>query len=66
MSEHNCASCRFRAKYDQNPRSLLGRIWRWHATWCPGWKNYIGALPAEQRTALTARYNLNDGKQVKP
>jgi hypothetical protein len=22
------------------PTSLLGRIWRWHTRWCPGWKAY--------------------------
>ncbi len=36
MANHNCEKCGFRAKYDRDPRSLLGRIWRWHANWCPG------------------------------
>jgi hypothetical protein len=38
MAENNCEHCGFRAKYDNNPKSFLGRIWRWHAGWCPGWK----------------------------
>ena len=31
MSEPGCATCSFRAKYDDRPKSLLGRLWRWHA-----------------------------------
>ena len=33
MAAHNCENCKFRAKYDDNPASFLGRIWRWHAGW---------------------------------
>ena len=58
MSEVNCENCAFRAKYDQNPRSILGRIWRWHAGWCPGWRTYMSSLPDEQRTALAEKYKL--------
>ena len=56
--KHNCESCAFRAKYDNNPRSLLGRIWRWHAGWCPGWKSYITSLPDEQRRDLARQYQM--------
>jgi len=28
MADHNCEDCGFRAKYDNNPKSLLGRLWR--------------------------------------
>ena len=56
--EQGCESCRFRAKYDQNPKSLLGRLWRWHAGWCPGWKKYITSLPDDQRRELAGRYRL--------
>ena len=36
-----CETCGFRAKHDKNPKSLLGRLWRWHAgcmepTFAPG------------------------------
>jgi hypothetical protein len=58
MADHNCVNCAFRAKYDKNPRSLLGRIWRWHAGWCPGWKKYIMSLPEDERIALAERYDL--------
>ena len=53
-----CASCRFRARYDKNPRSFLGRLWRWHTGWCPGWKKYMLSLPDEERRELAARYGM--------
>jgi len=52
MAKAPCASCMFRGRYEKNPKSLLGRLWRWHAKWCPGWKRYMKALPEEERTAL--------------
>ena len=59
MSEkHSCENCSFRARYDNNPKSLLGRIWRWHAGWCPGFKQYITSLPKEQRIEIAQRYRL--------
>ncbi|MBN1999769.1 hypothetical protein JW935_19595 [candidate division KSB1 bacterium] len=58
MADQNCADCGFRAKYDANPKSILGRIWRWHAGWCPGWKSYITSLPDEERIRLAKRYHL--------
>ena len=62
MASKSCENCSFRAKYDANPKSLLGRIWRWHAGWCPGWKKYMGALPAEERIRLADKYNLSKYK----
>jgi hypothetical protein len=56
--KHDCETCAFRAKYDNNPKSLLGRLWRWHAGWCPGWKSYITSLSGEQRKELANRYQL--------
>lgn len=59
MAENSgCENCGFRAKYDANPKSLLGRIWRWHAGWCPGWKTYITSLPDDQRRDLAGRYGM--------
>jgi len=49
MGEHSCASCRLRAKYDSNPKSLLGRLWHWHARWCPGFRSYMLSLPETER-----------------
>ena len=56
---HNCENCNFRATYDKNPKSFLGRIWRWHAGWCPGFKTYITFLPDAQRIEIAERYRLN-------
>jgi len=39
MADVTCENCPFRAKYDINPKSFLGRLWRWHINICPGWKN---------------------------
>ena len=62
MAKHNCENCGFRAKYDKNPQSILGRIWRWHATWCPGWKSYMRSLTDEERMRLAEKYNLKKYK----
>ena len=51
-----CEKCGLRAKYDKNPRSILGRIWKWHIRWCPGWKSYIRSLPDEERKKLSEHY----------
>jgi hypothetical protein len=62
MSDSNCATCVFRAKYDANPRSLLGRVWRWHANFCPGWRGYMTSLPDDERKTLIERYSFPKGK----
>lgn len=58
MAKHNCETCRFRARYDRSPRSLLGRLWRWHIRFCPGWKAYYTTQPAARRRELATRYAL--------
>ncbi len=58
MAEQHCAHCGFRAKYDNNPRSLLGRLWRWHINFCPGWKGYFTSLSPEERVTLAERYKF--------
>lgn len=58
MAQNNCENCSFRAKYDNNPKSLLGRLWRWHANWCPGWKGYMTSLSEEKRREIAEQYNL--------
>jgi len=54
----DCAKCWFRAKYDANPKSFLGRLWRWHIKFCPGWKKYYASLPQIEKNALAVKYNL--------
>ncbi|MCK5100930.1 MAG: hypothetical protein KAR45_22665 [Desulfobacteraceae bacterium] len=63
MAGHNCVNCGFRTKYDNNPKSFFGRLWRWHTGWCPGWKKYIISLPNEERIKLAEKYNM---KKFKP
>ncbi len=58
MATYKCENCAFRAKYDQKPQSILGRLWRWHAGWCPGWNKYMRSLPVESRTELAEKYDL--------
>ena len=58
MAKHNCENCNLRARYDQNPKSLIGRLWRWHINWCPGWKRYITSLPDEDRNRISRTYNM--------
>jgi hypothetical protein len=45
--EISCETCPMRMKAEQNPNSLMAKIWRWHTGWCPGWKAYQKTL-AEQ------------------
>jgi hypothetical protein len=56
MAEIPCAECKARAKYDNNPKSLLGRLWRWHINWCPGWKAYMKSLSQEERNRVQEKY----------
>ena len=58
MSKHNCSRCAWKAKYDTQPRSLLGRIWRWHIGFCPGWKAYLAAQSEDERLKLMTQYSL--------
>ena len=58
MAKENCANCAFRARYDKNPRSFLGRLWRWHINFCPGWKAYFQALPPADKARLAERYRF--------
>ena len=62
MAEHGCATCTLRGKYDEKPKSLLGRFWRWHANFCPGWKAYVKSLPGEERQALVEKYGFPPNK----
>jgi len=58
MAVSNCENCTFRAKYDNNPKSFLGRLWRWHANWCPGWKEHMKTIPIEERQKLATQYAM--------
>lgn len=61
MAQHNCGNCPIRAKYDKDPKSLIGRFWRWHINFCPGWKGYIKSLDEEEKQFLINKYQLKKG-----
>ncbi|CAB5109486.1 hypothetical protein D3OALGA1CA_1936 [Olavius algarvensis associated proteobacterium Delta 3] len=52
----NCENCKFRGTYDNNPRSILGRLWKWHIGWCPGWKSFTKSLQDDERAELIEKY----------
>ena len=58
MAEIKCSDCTLRAKYDNKPKSIAGRFWRWHINFCPGWKIYFKSLPANEKTEIAAKYNF--------
>jgi hypothetical protein len=37
-----------RLRAEKNPDSIISKIWRWHTTWCPGWKKYQQELAKRQ------------------
>lgn len=55
----NCTDCPMRAKYEKNPKSFIGRFWRWHIKFCPGWKKYFNALSADEQEGLKKKYHFN-------
>jgi hypothetical protein len=44
QKKYSCEDCQIRKRAEQKPNSLLAKLWRWHITWCPGWKAYQKAL----------------------
>lgn len=36
----------------------MGRFWRWHINFCPGWKAYFTSLPAEKQQAFREKYQF--------
>ncbi|MCB2201192.1 hypothetical protein KQH26_00335 [bacterium] len=59
MENSNCENCKLRAKYDAKPKSLLGRFWKWHIGFCPGWRSYIDSLDEERRKEVLLKYARN-------
>ena len=62
MAEHNCSACTFRSKYDNNPTSILGRLWRWNTNFCPGWKAYMKSVSEEEKNAIIKKYGFPSDK----
>ena len=36
----------------------MGRFWRWHINFCPGWKNYFTHQDDETKATLRQKYNF--------
>lgn len=53
-----CENCPLRANYDKNPKSFMGKFWRWHINFCPGWKAYFTAQSDEKKAELREKYNF--------
>lgn len=64
MKQHNCEKCPMRARYDKSPKSLLGKIWRWHINFCPGWKSYLQSLGEEDREVVKKTYQFVERKAL--
>lgn len=60
---YKCENCSLRSRYDQKPDSLIGRIWRWHINFCPGWKGYFNSLTKEQQDELREKYQFTKYQQ---
>ena len=58
-NQPDCANCSMRRKYESNPKSLMGRFWRWHINFCPGWKQYFSSLPEDGKEELRTRYDFH-------
>jgi hypothetical protein len=63
MEQFPCETCRFKAKYDKNPSSVLGRFWRWHINFCPGWRAYFINQDDDTQAALRQKYNFTKYQQ---
>jgi hypothetical protein len=53
-----CENCKLRAHYEKSPKSLMGRFWRWHINFCPGWKRYFTSLDEEKKSELREKYHF--------
>ena len=58
MKTYKCATCPMRAKHDAKPTSFVGRFWRWHINFCPGWKSYFNSLSDVDKEDIRQKYNF--------
>ena len=61
--KYPCENCKLRAAYDKNPKSLIGRFWRWQINFCPSWRGYFKSLPPEKQEATLSRCHLRNRKR---
>lgn len=58
MANYKCENCPMRVKSEKNPKSFIGRFWRWHINICPGWKSYFNTLTPTQKQELRDKYHF--------
>lgn len=58
QKKYPCEDCKFRARYDKDPKSAIGRFWRWHINFCPGWKDYFTHQDEQTKAALREKYDF--------
>ena len=58
MDKYPCENCKLRANYDKNPKSFLGRFWRWHINFCPGFKAYFTHQDDAVKVVLRKKYDF--------
>lgn len=63
MAQYPCENCKFKARYDKNPKSVLGRFWRWHINFCPGWKQYFTHQTPDKQAELREKYHFDKYKE---
>jgi hypothetical protein len=44
-----CEDCAWRKRSEENPKSFMARIWRWHTKVCPSWKAYQKELAQQKQ-----------------
>jgi len=62
MAKYQCENCTLRAHYDNAPKSFLGRIWRFHIDFCPGWKAYFTHQDEATKEELRKKYSFEKYK----
>ena len=56
--KYPCENCKLRTAYDKNPKSLIGRFWRWQINFCPSWRGYFKSLPPEKQEEFRKKYDF--------
>ena len=56
--KYPCENCSLRAKYDKNPNSFLGKLWRLHINVCPGFYGYYKSVDTQKKSELKKEYHL--------
>ncbi len=51
-----CDKCPLRGAYGK--KTIIGRLWRWHINFCPGWRKYYKSLNDQEREAIKRDYDF--------